>query len=226
MNLRTLRLVRRPVPEVLREAEDTAQPLNSPGDILIKNVRQHGVSRHGAISDRAARQLYTPAGDPVPDYRQLGFRVPCIVASRWSPKGVVHDGPYEHTSVLKMIEWRWGLAPLTQRDANARNLAEVLDFTSTRTDSPDVPVLASFASVACGPTSTAKRPPDPVSTPPPASSTSGSDAAATSGGRLARTGGTEPLLAIGAAAITGGMALRAAHRRALRSDAELEPTES
>ena len=27
-----------------------------------------------------------------------------------------------------MIEWRWGLAPLTPRDAHARNLAEVLDF--------------------------------------------------------------------------------------------------
>src|SRR5205823_9306068 len=109
---------------------------------------------------------------------------------------------------------------------NARNLAEVLDSTSTRTDSPDVPVLASFASVACGPTSTAKRPPDPVSARSPASSSAGSDAAATSGGRLARTGGAEPLLAIGAAAITGGMALRAAHRRVLQTEAELEPTES
>ena len=27
-----------------------------------------------------------------------------------------------------MIEWRWGLEPLTPRDASARNLAEVLDF--------------------------------------------------------------------------------------------------
>jgi phospholipase C len=27
-----------------------------------------------------------------------------------------------------MIEWRFGLAPLTVRDKNARNLAEVLDF--------------------------------------------------------------------------------------------------
>jgi phospholipase C len=29
-----------------------------------------------------------------------------------------------------MIEWRFGLAPLTLRDAHARNLAEVLDFTN------------------------------------------------------------------------------------------------
>jgi phospholipase C len=37
---------------------------------------------------------------------------------------------YDHTSVLKLIEWRFGLAPLTTRDAHARNLAEVLDFSA------------------------------------------------------------------------------------------------
>ena len=35
---------------------------------------------------------------------------------------------YEHCSILKMIEWRWGLEPMTARDANAKNLAEALDF--------------------------------------------------------------------------------------------------
>jgi phospholipase C len=29
-----------------------------------------------------------------------------------------------------MIEWRWGLAPLTVRDETANNLAEVLDFSA------------------------------------------------------------------------------------------------
>jgi len=29
-----------------------------------------------------------------------------------------------------MIEWRWGLRPMTARDRNARNLAEVLDFST------------------------------------------------------------------------------------------------
>ena len=27
-----------------------------------------------------------------------------------------------------MIEWRWGLEPLTARDRTARNLADALDF--------------------------------------------------------------------------------------------------
>jgi phospholipase C len=36
----------------------------------------------------------------------------------------------DHTSILRMIEWRFGLEPLTIRDATANNLAEVLDFTT------------------------------------------------------------------------------------------------
>ncbi|MEU7904915.1 alkaline phosphatase family protein [Actinoplanes sp. NPDC049118] len=57
-----------------------------------------------------------------------GFRVPCLVISPRSRRGTVAHGLYDHTSVLKMIEWRFRLAPLTVRDAAANNLAEVLDF--------------------------------------------------------------------------------------------------
>ena len=31
-----------------------------------------------------------------------------------------------------MIEWRWGLEPMSARDANAKNLADALDFTTRR----------------------------------------------------------------------------------------------
>ena len=57
-----------------------------------------------------------------------GFRVPCLVFSPLAQRGVVAKGLYDHTSILKLIEWRWGLAPLTPRDAAANNLAEVLDY--------------------------------------------------------------------------------------------------
>ena len=71
-----------------------------------------------------------PAPGDHPDYAQLGPRVPCIVGGPFAPAGVVTDGPYEHCSILRMIEWRWGLEPMSARDANARNLAETLDFTA------------------------------------------------------------------------------------------------
>jgi phospholipase C len=57
-----------------------------------------------------------------------GFRVPCFLISPRSRRHAIGHRVYDHTSVLKMIEWRWGLPPLTLRDRAARNLAEVLDF--------------------------------------------------------------------------------------------------
>jgi len=69
---------------------------------------------------------------PKPDLTQLGFRVPAIAMGPFAPQQVVGDGPYEHCSILRMIEWRWDLEPMTLRDGNAKNLAEALDFTSAR----------------------------------------------------------------------------------------------
>lgn len=69
-----------------------------------------------------------------------GFRVPCLVISPWSRRGFVSSGIYDHTSVLKMLEWRWNLPALTVRDGGANNLAEVLDFTAPNTSTPSFTV--------------------------------------------------------------------------------------
>jgi phospholipase C len=51
-----------------------------------------------------------------------------------------------------MIEWRHRLAPLTPRDANARNLAEVLDFSrGPVTTSPTYAVPPVVAGTECAP---------------------------------------------------------------------------
>jgi phospholipase C len=65
-------------------------------------------------------------GQLIPDYTQLGFRVPAIVVSSHAAPRVVSGGPYEHTSTLRFIETTFGLQPLTARDANAQNLGQVL----------------------------------------------------------------------------------------------------
>jgi phospholipase C len=79
-----------------------------------------------------------------------GFRVPTLVISPFARRGFVSHQTFDHTSILKMIEWRWGLKPLTPRDKNARNLARVLDFANPDTSSPayDVPP---FTSEGCSP---------------------------------------------------------------------------
>ena len=68
----------------------------------------------------------TVDGQTIPDYTQLGVRVPAIVVSNLAPARVVGDGPYEHCSTLALIESTFGLTPLTARDANAKNLGNVL----------------------------------------------------------------------------------------------------
>ena len=65
-------------------------------------------------------------GQLIPDYCQLGFRVPAIVVSNLADDRVRHDGPFEHTSTLKLIESTFGLQPITARDANAEDLGQVL----------------------------------------------------------------------------------------------------
>lgn len=77
----------------------------------------------------------------------LGCRVPVLVISPFS-KGDP-DNPrinsliYDHTSVLKLIEWRWQLQPLTARDASTdiANLALALDFSNPDTSLPALPVI-------------------------------------------------------------------------------------
>jgi phospholipase C len=64
-----------------------------------------------------------------------GFRVPTVVISPFAQRNHVAHQTLDHTSILKMIAWRWGLQPLTKRDANATNLAWVLDFAAPNTAS-------------------------------------------------------------------------------------------
>jgi phospholipase C len=75
----------------------------------------------------------------------LGLRVPTVVASPLS-RGNANDPRvsalvFDHTSVLKLIEWRWGLAPLTPRDAgnDVNNLAYALNFSEPDQSVPSLP---------------------------------------------------------------------------------------
>jgi len=49
---------------------------------------------------------------------------------------------FDHTSVLKLMEWPWGLAPLTPRDASSdiSNLAKALNFTNPDATVPSLSV--------------------------------------------------------------------------------------
>ena len=77
-----------------------------------------------------------PPTAPIPDADRaagnadgrLGFRTPALLIGPWAAAGAVSHIQFDHTSVLKLIEWRWSLEPLSTRDASANNLATALDF--------------------------------------------------------------------------------------------------
>jgi len=58
----------------------------------------------------------------------LGTRVPALIVSPYARRGVVAHGQYDHASILKLIEWRFGLEPLTERDRQAAAFLEAFDF--------------------------------------------------------------------------------------------------
>jgi phospholipase C len=108
-------------------------------------------------------------GRLIPDYTQLGFRVPAIVVSNLAAARVVKHGPFEHTSTLKLIESTFGLQSLTARDANALNLGDVLERHPRRRvqagaipTSADVPGPANDAAAVCSATSVQSVSPDPT----------------------------------------------------------------
>jgi len=142
-----------------------------------------------------------------------GFRVPCIIASPFSRVGgkrtAVSHNFYDHTSVLKLIEWRWGLEPLTRRDASTSpsdpgNLATALNFSHPVTKVASLPVLAAFTPVACAASSTTTTEPAGIA-PADESGHSSVDlaSAATSSSAAASTTGTASASTTGTLATTG-----------------------
>jgi phospholipase C len=89
-----------------------------------------------------------PVGDF--DHSQAGFRVPAFVLSPYARRGAVEQATYDHTSMLRFVEWRFGLKPLAPRDAAANNLAAALDFANPDFTIPSLPVVVDPGPHLCG----------------------------------------------------------------------------
>jgi hypothetical protein len=59
--------------------------------------------------------------------------VPMLIISPHAHKGFVDHTLYDHTSMLRFIEWRYELDPLADRDAEANNLLAAFDFGASTT---------------------------------------------------------------------------------------------
>jgi len=72
-------------------------------------------------------------------FDRFGVRVPALLISpRIEPGRVFRakNGTIDHTSLLKTVERRWGLDPLTARDKAAPDVGDVLTLKKPRTDDP------------------------------------------------------------------------------------------
>src|SRR5262249_36629332 len=67
-------------------------------------------------------------GDVSAGFDRYGFRVPLMVISPYARPGFVSHETYDHTSILRLIEAKYGLPALTSRDANATPLTALFDF--------------------------------------------------------------------------------------------------
>ena len=73
-------------------------------------------------------------------FNQTGERVPVTVVSPWTKPHFVSHIVRDHTAILKLIETRFGLPPLTSRDDASDDMTEFFDFSAPSYMTP--PTLA------------------------------------------------------------------------------------
>jgi phospholipase C len=57
-----------------------------------------------------------------------GFRVPALLVSPYAKRGHIDSTELDYTSLLKFIEYNWGVDALSTRDAQANNILSAFDF--------------------------------------------------------------------------------------------------
>ena len=127
---------------------------NGPGwnnTLLVITYDEHGGNFDHVPPPSTAVPPDDSAGEFGFDFTRFGVRIPALLVSPRIVAGTVfraEKGTIDHTSVLKTIELRWDISPLTERDKAAPDLGNVLTLKTPRTDDPlsgvRVPVSHAF----------------------------------------------------------------------------------
>lgn len=72
--------------------------------------------------------FYDHVAPPQVDRFGFGPRVPLLIISPYAKPGYISHTLYEQSSVLKFVERRYGLVPMTVRDRNASDMLDSFDF--------------------------------------------------------------------------------------------------
>ncbi len=102
------------------------QPMPSPDGIKPMDLRAGDICTNGQTG-------------PTCDFVFTGYRVPMIVISPFAKKNYVSHTVADTTAVLKLIETRFGVAPLTARDAAQFDMTEFFDFVGVPWATPPSP---------------------------------------------------------------------------------------
>jgi phospholipase C len=73
------------------------------------------------------------------DFNYTGFRVPLLVVSPFTIKNYVSHTAADYTAILTLIETRFDLPPLTQRDQAQMDMTEFFNFTNATWATPPSP---------------------------------------------------------------------------------------
>jgi phospholipase C len=101
---------------------------------------------HGGFYDHVGPPRAVPPGDAIQPgdsqhgftFDQLGVRVPAVVVSPYTPRGLIDHTVYDHASLLATVEQLWNLEPLTRRDAAAARFDHLFGLAQPRDDTPAV----------------------------------------------------------------------------------------
>lgn len=115
---------------------------NGPGwneTLLLITYDEHGGNYDHVAPPWGAVAPDNSLGEWGFDFTRFGVRIPALLIAPRIAAGTVFRakrGTIDHTSILKTIEDRWGLEPLTARDKAAPSLGDVLMLATPRTDDP------------------------------------------------------------------------------------------
>ena len=83
--------------------------------------------------------ICTNGGGANCDFNFTGFRLPLLVVSPFTKKNYVSHTVADYTAILKLIETRFNLPALTNRDAAQMDMTEFFDFQNPPWVSPPSP---------------------------------------------------------------------------------------